>query len=79
MSTKASQDKSNTRMVHVRLPERIHRRLRIQAAKDDVTIQEWVVDAIKVKLEQSESEPPNWASKAANGRSGADDSPRKLG
>jgi len=38
------------RMIHVRLPEDLHRRVRIQAAESDSTIQDWVVMAIKSEL-----------------------------
>jgi len=38
------------RMIHVRLPEAMHKKVRIRAAEADETIQEWVLDAIKHKL-----------------------------
>jgi len=37
-------------MIHVRLPEELHKKLRIRAAETDMTIQDWVVDAIKTGL-----------------------------
>jgi predicted HicB family RNase H-like nuclease len=40
------------RMVHVRLPEAMHKKVRICAAEADETIQEWVFEAIKYKLER---------------------------
>ena len=39
------------RMIHVRLPEVIHREVRIRAAEADETIQEWVFLAIKRELD----------------------------
>ena len=33
---------AKTRMIHVRLPEDVHKKLRIRAAETDVTIQDWV-------------------------------------
>ena len=50
---KSNNDKeTKTRMVHIRLPEDLHRRLRISAAETDKTIQGWVVDAIENQLER---------------------------
>jgi len=39
-----------TRMVHVRLPEDVHKKLRIRAAESDKTIQDWVLEAIEREL-----------------------------
>ena len=41
-------------MVHVRLPEELHRRLRIRAAENDTTLQDWVAEAIKNELDRQE-------------------------
>jgi predicted HicB family RNase H-like nuclease len=41
-----------SRMVHVRLTEEIHKRLRIRAAEDDTTLQDWVTMAIQNELER---------------------------
>lgn len=35
------------RMIHIRLKADIHRRLRVQAAEKDVTIQDWVTSLIE--------------------------------
>ena len=40
------------RMVHVRLPEAMHKKVRIRAAETDQTIQDWVFEAIKRELER---------------------------
>lgn len=40
------------RMIHVRLPEAMHKKVRIQAAETDQTIQDWVFDAINRALER---------------------------
>ena len=50
MNTQLEQTKIKTRMVHVRLNEELHKSLRIRAAEADMTIQDWVTDAIKAKL-----------------------------
>ncbi len=42
-------------MVHVRLPEKIHKKVRIRAAEVDQTIQDWVLQAIQNELKLSES------------------------
>jgi len=41
---------SNERMIHVRLPEDIHKKVRISAAEADETMQKWVARAIKNEL-----------------------------
>lgn len=46
----------NTRMIHVRLPEKVHKKLRIRAAEDDKTIQDWVLQAIVRELKRTEGE-----------------------
>ena len=40
------------RMIHVRLPEAMHKKVRICAAETDQTIQDWVFKAIKRELER---------------------------
>jgi len=42
------------RMIHVRLPEAMHKKVRIRAAEADETIQNWVFEAIKRELERQE-------------------------
>jgi len=46
-----NQGRSQTRMLHIRLPAELHRRLRIRAAEGDSTLQDWVTTAIKRELE----------------------------
>ena len=41
-----------TRMVHIRLPEDLHKKVRIHAAESDKTIQDWAVDAIRDYLDR---------------------------
>ncbi len=53
MNTKADQGRPHTRMIHIRLPEQLHKKLRIRAAEADITIQEWVVDAIETRLKSN--------------------------
>ena len=40
------------RMVHVRLTEELHKKLRIRAAENDMTLQDWVALAIKKELDR---------------------------
>jgi len=40
------------RMIHVRLPEDLHKRLRIRAAETDQTIQDWVVAALQKEIDR---------------------------
>jgi hypothetical protein len=42
------------RMIHVRLPENMHKKIRISAAETDQTIQDWVYGTIKRELERQE-------------------------
>jgi len=44
------------RMVHVRLTEDAHKRLRIRAAENDTTLQDWVAMAIKNELDRQDRE-----------------------
>jgi len=55
MNTKESK-KAKERMIHVRLPEAMHKRIRIRAAESDQTIQDWVFEAIKRELQRQGSE-----------------------
>ena len=45
-----------TRMVHVRLSDELHKRLRIRAAEDDTTLQDWVTSAIQNELDRQSKE-----------------------
>lgn len=49
-------ERRNGRMIHIRLPEELHRKLRIRAAETDVTIQEYVVSVLKRELERQQQE-----------------------
>jgi len=48
------QKQTKGRMIHVRLPENIHKKVRISAAETDQTIQDWVYGTIKRELERQE-------------------------
>jgi len=48
--------KPKTRMIHVRIPEYLHKQLRIRAAEDDSTIQDWVAVAIRHELYRREAQ-----------------------
>jgi len=41
-------------MIHVRLKEDIHKRLRVQVAEHDISIQEWVATLIERELDRIE-------------------------
>ena len=49
-------NRPKARMVHVRLPEELHKRLRIRAAETDMTLQDWVSMAIKNELDRQDRE-----------------------
>lgn len=44
------------RMIHIRLPEHIHKELRIHAAEKDITIQDWVSELIEKELTRKETQ-----------------------
>lgn len=44
------------RMVHVRLTEEEHKRLRIRVAENDSTLQDWVAEAIRDELDRQDRE-----------------------
>jgi predicted HicB family RNase H-like nuclease len=48
------QKQTKERMIHVRLPEHVHKKVRISAAETDQTIQDWVYETIKRELERQE-------------------------
>lgn len=48
------QNQTKERMIHVRLPENVHKKVRIRAAETDQTIQDWVYGTIKRELERQE-------------------------
>ncbi len=39
-------------MLHIRLPAELHKRLRIRAAEDDSTLQDWVLRTIQGELDR---------------------------
>ena len=45
-----------TRMIHVRLPEKVHKKVRICAAETDMTIQDWVLDVIQRQLARQDKQ-----------------------
>ncbi len=47
------QKKPKTRMIHVRIPESLHKRLRVRTAEIDSTIQDWVAMLIRNELDHS--------------------------
>ena len=50
------QMKPSTRMIHVRIPEELHKRLRVSAAENDITMQDWVAAAIQNELDRRENQ-----------------------
>ncbi len=52
-SNTQEQAKPKTRLIHVRLPEELHKKVRIQAAETDKTIQDWVIGAIKEHIKRT--------------------------
>ncbi len=53
MNKNKDETKSKTRLLHIRLSEILHKRVRICAAEDDKTIQDWVVEAIETRLQHT--------------------------
>lgn len=52
--SKNNGEKRDGRMIHVRLPEEVHKRLRIKVAEEDTTIQGWVAAVLAKELERQE-------------------------
>ncbi|MCK6619736.1 MAG: hypothetical protein HUU32_04460 [Calditrichaceae bacterium] len=52
---KTAKKEDDQRMIHVRLTEEIHKRLRIRVAELDTSIQEWVADLITKELNKKSS------------------------
>jgi len=50
--SKKNNEKRDGRMIHVRLPEEVHKRLRIKVAEGDTTIQDWVAAVVAKELER---------------------------
>jgi len=42
------------RMIHIRLPKEVHKRLRVCVAELDTTIQDWVAELVIRELERQE-------------------------
>ena len=53
MNRKEEKTRPKTRMVQIRLPEDIHKKVRVRAAESDTTIQDWVLEAIREYLKPS--------------------------
>lgn len=48
---KVNLNETKNRMIHIRLPEELHKRIRIRAAETDQTIQDWVVAALQKEID----------------------------
>ncbi len=53
---KQNLNETKNRMIHIRLPEELHRRVRIRVAEADQTIQDWVVAALQRELNRQNRE-----------------------
>lgn len=60
------QHKSNTRMIHVRIPEDLHKRLRIRIAEMGTTIQDWVAMLIRNELNHQKAQKDKLSADAQN-------------
>lgn len=56
---KNDSQRQTNRMVHVRLTEELHKRLRIRAAESDMTLQDWVAMVIRKELDHQDMEKDN--------------------
>jgi hypothetical protein len=52
--SKKNNEKRDGRMIHIRLPEEVHKRLRIKVAELDTTIQDWAAAVVAKELERQE-------------------------
>jgi hypothetical protein len=46
----ATKETSQERMIHIRLPEDVHKCMRIRVAEEDTTIQHWVAALVEREL-----------------------------
>jgi hypothetical protein len=51
------------RMIHIRLPEHLHKRMRIHVAELDTTIQHWVASLVEKELSKDQA----WGAEGDNG------------
>lgn len=51
--TKKTPPENKGRMIHIRLTEGLHKKLRVRVAEEDVTIQDWVERLIDKALSTS--------------------------
>ena len=49
---KENLNETKNRMIHIRLPEDLHKRVRIRAAETAQTIQDWVVAALEKEVDR---------------------------
>jgi plasmid stability protein len=49
-------NQTKNRMIHIRLPEDLHKRIRIRAAESDKTIQDWAVEALQGEIDRQDRE-----------------------
>lgn len=49
----AQSTKSEQRMLHVRLEPELHRRLRIVAAADDTSLQDWIAGTVERAVDEA--------------------------
>jgi len=59
MDKKRAKTKPAIRMIHIRLPEDVHKKVRVRAAEADITIQDWVLEAIHEYLKPSGEQKVN--------------------
>lgn len=50
---------NNTRQTYIRMPEELHKELRIAAAVDDVSLNTCVLNLLREALEARRASPPN--------------------
>jgi predicted HicB family RNase H-like nuclease len=56
---KVNLNETKNRMIHIRLPEELHKRVRIRAAETDQTIQDWVVAALQKEIDRQNRKGAN--------------------
>ena len=45
-------EETKTRMIHIRLPKELHKKVRVRAAETDKTIQDWMVEIIRNEIDR---------------------------
>lgn len=64
--SQSTEDISDLRQIHIKLPADLHKRLKIQSATEDMSIQDYVVRAIENQISADNSKTTSRMKRTAN-------------